>query len=672
MAGRPLTGSVSQLPSGMWEASLPYQRGSRRRVRAVFASRTAADAWIATGIADIGAGRPVTAPATTAVDTSHWLVDVVDAWFDSKYRRAQRSGPTRANAVRGHLDNHILPFFTSRWSKPSDVHLDDCEVFMLNLAGRCTADGRSVMGTDEELPAVTQEYAGEIKRTLRAALAHALARQIITHNPATVIEASDPLGTAIMRASPSGRGKVMLTFLEVHRIARGLHPVHQLVLWMQRILGLRIAEVYGIEIGDIVRDGEYGVAVIASQGGRTFHRWTANGGIETCTSVDNTKNVQSDRFVVVPPMLMRLIDGFIAAFHTAADGSVDPNARLIPAMKHAAEGGIEGYTAALKLAAGHEIDQDSVCSHDLRRGLCTDLKWFSTVSEFIQRRLVGHAAGPDVHDRCYVLDHPDHAALREAADETERLLLAEVNDIMVPTCRFPLFHQTNTLHAHAAEIRSRCLDLGWLTLDDDESLSVALCADRIGRSETQARRLIQHEMIRGRKVTGPSGTEWRVDRTDVDAFLERYRDVMTLDEAAEELALSYHAAFNLQRKMQLDVRVDDVTRRLLIEQRHLDAMRAELERVQALHRRSMSVTNAATVLGRRDTTVRGWIGTHLAADPETDSSGIRFVTRESVADCQQHLADQQRQGSRSLPGRTRLGNAQSAVGTGKASAVTAS
>lgn len=190
MAGRPLTGSFEQLASGAWKASVPECRGSRRRVSATFPTLQAAEAWVSAAIADICSGLRVTAPDPLAAAGTHWLATAADKWFESKYRLAQRAGPERADAVRAHLDRYILPFFTSRWLTPADVSLEDCEIFMLNLAGRCRADGTSVIGTDERLPAVSLAYAGEVKRTLKAVLDHAVARKVVDHNPAHALAPS--------------------------------------------------------------------------------------------------------------------------------------------------------------------------------------------------------------------------------------------------------------------------------------------------------------------------------------------------------------------------------------------------------------------------------------------------------------------------------------------------
>ena len=45
-----------------------------------------------------------------------------------------------------------------------------------------------------------------------------------------------------------------------------------MVFWMQRIMGLRISEAFGILVGDVVDLGDTGLLAVQGQGGRTFTR----------------------------------------------------------------------------------------------------------------------------------------------------------------------------------------------------------------------------------------------------------------------------------------------------------------------------------------------------------------------------------------------------------------
>ena len=79
-----------------------------------------------------------------------------------------------------------------------------------------------------------------------------------------------------------------------------------------------------------------------------------------------------------------------------------------------------------------------------------------------------------------------------------------------------------------------------------------------------------------------------------------------------------------------------------------EALRVEHQRIQALHRRSMKLAAAARALKVALSTAALMSRTgQLDVDPETDSSGARFVTRASVQQC--WLDRQSRTRSRGSP-----------------------
>ena len=49
-------------------------------------------------------------------------------------------------------------------------------------------------------------------------------------------------------------------------------PVHQLAFWLQRIMGLRISEAFGVLVGDVVDLGDTGMLAVQGQGGRDLQR----------------------------------------------------------------------------------------------------------------------------------------------------------------------------------------------------------------------------------------------------------------------------------------------------------------------------------------------------------------------------------------------------------------
>src|SRR5260221_4607281 len=107
----------------------------------------------------------------------------------------------------------------------------------------------------------------------------------------------------VARKKPSAGLRRPLAIDEVARVAAHLHVVHQLVLWMMRVLGLRIGEAFGPRVGDVVDLGEVGLAVIDRQGGRAFLTRTRRG-VASAYSKATLKRAASYRVIVVPAALM--------------------------------------------------------------------------------------------------------------------------------------------------------------------------------------------------------------------------------------------------------------------------------------------------------------------------------------------------------------------------------
>jgi hypothetical protein len=105
----------------------------------------------------------------------------------------------------------------------------------------------------------------------------------------------------------------------------------------------------------------------------------------------------------------------------------------------------------------------------------------------------------------------------------------------------------------------------------------------------------------------------------------------TATRLAVQLGLRYHEAYNMIRRLDLDLEQHPTSRVYEVTPDAADALRAEVERIQALHGRSMKLPAAAVQLHLAASTVRILAERgDLDVDPETDSSGLRFVTRASV------------------------------------------
>ena len=193
------------------------------------------------------------------------------------------------------------------------------------------------------------------------------------------------------------------------RIAAHLPVVHQLTMWLERLLGVRISEGFGPHVGDVLDFGpELGGAIVLDrQGGKPF-LVRVGGQIVVADEKDRMKNDVSNRVIRLPRQVMRMIRVVIEAFHTdPVTGEVDLEARLIPGLRTADRSGQSAHREALKTAiAAAEIDTGlygTITPHELRAYLATDLK-DAGVDPVLARRYIGHAAGEDVHATAYLRD----------------------------------------------------------------------------------------------------------------------------------------------------------------------------------------------------------------------------------------------------------------------------
>ena len=112
---------------------------------------------------------------------------------------------------------------------------------------------------------------------------------------------------------------------------------------------------------------------------------------------------------------------------------------------------------------------------------------------------------------------------------------------------------------------------------------------------------------------------------------DRLAQRILLPDLAEQLGVRYHEAYNTVRRLGLAMVQHPATRMYEVTPEAANAVRSEFERVRALHRRSMKLPAAAVQLHLAASTVRLLAQRgDLEVDPETDSSGLRFVTRTSV------------------------------------------
>ncbi len=140
-----------------------------------------------------------------------------------------------------------------------------------------------------------------------------------------------------------------------------------------------------------------------------------------------------------------------------------------------------------------------------------------------------------------------------------------------------------------------------------------------------------------RSVVAPDGdgVPRRYSRlSDVWAHRDQLTGVIRLSDLAEQLGVRYDEIYRSMRHLALNPDQHPTSRELTLTAEEAGALRTEHARVRALHGRSMKLPAAARQLKLSFTTVRLLTGRgDLELDPETDTSGARFVTRTSVEAC---------------------------------------
>lgn len=218
----------------------------------------------------------------------------------------------------------------------------------------------------------TPQGARRHESILRTALEYAHSRGIIGRNPAATPRRR-------RRAQPPVH--IYVSLEATHVIAAGVPPVNAIAVWIQRMCGLRIGEVYGLED----RDVEEQIITMTRQGGR-----------KTPTSDERLmthglKNGHLVRRVAIPDQLVDALAEHRSLW-VPSTGS-GPSPRFIPPTPR-------GYwtygtyrtrvsRAAVEAGVVDPATRKSARPHDLRRSMITDLDRAGVDSQDVSR-IAGH------------------------------------------------------------------------------------------------------------------------------------------------------------------------------------------------------------------------------------------------------------------------------------------
>jgi integrase len=516
------------------------------------------------------------------------VASVAEMWVAAAYDDLRRAGPDRGIRVRGVLDRYVIPWFGPQTSTVGDITYLMVHEWLLTLVGRQPSGIRDsppgtgdVVGSktegklslreaakagdvslatarrrwrDGELTGAYRDSQGHVrvpelaavalqraKRerpvglsqpvvadalwVLRRVLAFARANGLVPpgFDPTEGLNAPMPDEVAARTRRPTCQPRP-LNLSECARIATHLHPVHQLVLWLQRVMGLRISEAFGLLVDDVIDLGDTGLLLVRGEGGKPFRVRDDEGRVVSVQYKERTKTEAETRVLVLPRAMLEPLRIAIEAFHTDPEtGEVDETARLVPGLRTADESGQLSFREAFVVAAAAEGLSSSelgfrVSPHLLRKSVATDLAWRPGIENAVRRRFLGHRASDDVFGRVYTLDHPEVTPLTEVAQVLDELIAVSIGSLIIPSTRRIRWGHANRIILRAGHAEATLLAAGW-SIDpdscDDPLCDVRTVASELRLAETTARRWMRdgHPEVRHRprwrRSAAPLGTAQR-------------------------------------------------------------------------------------------------------------------------------------------------------------------
>src|SRR6478735_1278164 len=387
---------------------------------------------------------------------------------------------SQSTLKRRHRDGHELPGWTLDNNRRVRIPINDL------LACSVLADPNTWRGPNGTVPLrhYNEKVAGSIIWAVKQVLKHARRNGIeLLGDPtdgirparpdrtgwntttATTLEPIDRHENFILQRRDPHR--IVLDLQDAATIATELHIVHQLALWILRLIGPRPAEAYGVLVQDILDAGDRGGLMrIGPLGGRMFPIYNGDGQLTHVRRKEVGKTDDSHRIIVIPHCVMELIRLAIDLFHTDPDtGAINLDTPLIPALKDTTAGGLAGLATAVHRAAEaagipRANGKPAIKLQLLRASLISDLTHHGA-DPYYARRYVGHAVNDDEHERAYTFDPNNPWLFEPTANLIDDLVQQQLGrPLLQPTTRLPVFGHAHPLRQHAALTEAALTDLG--------------------------------------------------------------------------------------------------------------------------------------------------------------------------------------------------------------------
>lgn len=551
---RRATGTRKHLPNGRWQVSVPAARGASKRRTATFDDETQAMAWQAaclralavdSALPDPDAFRPAaTLRRYVRPDHPVTIREYASAWHRRLYEVNHHARGERTRQVQADLDNHIVDFFDAvGLARLEEISPQAATDLARYLGGWPLEYHEASRAKPTPLSRSTaQRVIGLFKKLMAAAVAEGH----LEHDPTVLVVAMGRYGGDQVR--PAGPP---LTLEDAVQLAALLPPTYQLALWLMRLVGLRIGEVFGPRVRDVIDSGHQMLLLINQQGGRLFEERDEYGRWVRTTESSDLKTRASYRVIPVPDCLAEVIRVIIDAYHTDPDtGSVAADARLIPGVRRAGASGMHNLRARLQEAAAatgirdpQEV-QGRLRPHQLRGAAATDIHVREDAIPTLQQRFLGHRAGDTILLRHYLLDDPESRGLLAIRDAIEADVRERIGDLIVPTAADFRWGLDNPIRGRLGYVETVLSACGWRAAGpDDDWLSSAKVACLLGIHPSKARERMADGRIPGTLRKWGTRDCWFARRSDIEAYLEQLSKGTTVEELATQLGLSYHQTY---------------------------------------------------------------------------------------------------------------------------------
>jgi integrase len=493
--------------------------------------------------------------------------------------------------------------------------------------------------------ALTKNTANGHLTIVRQIVEYAIANNEMDMDPTKGVATLPPNPDRTTYRAPT-RKKVVFEYAMCVNVARHLHIHHVVAFWIQRVLGLRVGEVFGLHVGDIGDFGDVGLLSISRQGGKKLFAYDERGNIVRRDEVDHTKTSTSDRTVAVPLPLLELLRTYIAAYHTDTEGVVAHGARLILGMREPGIGGVNAYRTALNKAfAAEGLTYNELgfnaSTHHLRASLGGELKHHLDIDEMIRSEILGHLVraqdgGSAVTVRSYTPALPQLEPFVAVAKVQGTFITDQIGSLCKPITRpHPLGNVVYLDAGRLAAARS-VLETAGLLPTETGLVPFPEAAQIVGVSRQVIDRAVTAGKLTAVTVEQPVGGPVRLLSLDeVLAFkLERQPagDHITSEEAAQLLAISQWSLVRLV-KLGAIVGTRQSNNRFLVSKADVEGRRERLVRLAALQERAVRVGEAAARLHlSTDATKRLLRAGRLERDAESDLDpvGGHYITVASI------------------------------------------